>query len=107
MHIPYGSFFMYGDIMQGTLKDGDTVAIKKTVMASSKGKPHIDDELKIICNVHHRHLIRLLGYCNKGPFLFLVHEYMDNGSLDKFLYGKLSHPNWFINVWILICFVSG
>uniref|UniRef100_A0A251SY18 Putative serine/threonine-protein kinase, active site protein n=1 Tax=Helianthus annuus TaxID=4232 RepID=A0A251SY18_HELAN len=81
--------------MQATLKDGNTVAIKKTIMASSRGKTHFDDELKIICNVHHRHLIRILGYCNKGPSLFPVHEYMDNGSLDQFLYGdKSMNLNW-------------
>lgn len=86
---------VFGEVYKGTLKDGYTVAIKKTVMASSRGKMYVDDELKIICNVHHRHLIRLLGYCNKGPLLFLIHEYMDNGSLDQFLYGdKSMNLNW-------------
>ncbi|KAI7725558.1 hypothetical protein M8C21_019922 [Ambrosia artemisiifolia] len=83
---------VFGEVYKGTLKDGNIVAIKKTTMASISGKL---EELKIICNVHHRHLIRLLGYCNKGPFLFLVHEYMDNGSLDQFLYGyKSLNLNW-------------
>ncbi|KAF5798409.1 putative protein kinase RLK-Pelle-DLSV family [Helianthus annuus] len=86
---------VFGEVYKATLKDGNTVAIKKTIMASSRGKTHFDDELKIICNVHHRHLIRILGYCNKGPSLFPVHEYMDNGSLDQFLYGdKSMNLNW-------------
>lgn len=74
---------------QGTLNDGEVVAIKKTTMASRGRKAYFDSELKIISNVHHRHLMRLLGYCNKGPHLFLVLEFMENGSLDKFLYGDL------------------
>nr|XP_043633417.1 cysteine-rich receptor-like protein kinase 2 [Erigeron canadensis] len=81
---------LFGEVYKCTFKDGVTIAIKKTVMASTKGKIHIDDELKIICNVHHRHLIRLLGYCSKGPLLFFVHEYMENGSLNQFLYGDKS-----------------
>ncbi|XP_071735371.1 cysteine-rich receptor-like protein kinase 2 [Rutidosis leptorrhynchoides] len=81
---------VFGDVYKGTLKDGHMIAVKKTVMASTKSKIHIDDELKIICNVHHKHLIRLLGYCNKGSVLFLVNEYMDNGSLDQYLYGDKS-----------------
>ncbi|KAI3775685.1 hypothetical protein L1987_45434 [Smallanthus sonchifolius] len=81
---------VFGEVYKGTLKDGNTVAIKKTVMDTTRGKIHVDDELKIICNVHHRHLVRLLGYCNKGQLLFLVHEYMENGSLDQFLYGDKS-----------------
>ncbi|KAI7724661.1 LOW QUALITY PROTEIN: hypothetical protein M8C21_006395 [Ambrosia artemisiifolia] len=87
---------VFGEVYKGTLKNGDTVAIKKTVMTSSRGNIQIDEELKIICNVHHRHIIRLVGYCSKGPFLFLIHEYMDNGSLDNFLYGESTHH---INDW--------
>ncbi|KAJ0703653.1 putative protein kinase RLK-Pelle-DLSV family [Helianthus annuus] len=52
-------------------------------MVSSRGKKQLKDERKIICNVHHRHLIHLLGYYRKGPHLFLVHEYMENHSLDQ------------------------
>ncbi|KAI3775710.1 hypothetical protein L1987_45460 [Smallanthus sonchifolius] len=41
---------VFGEVYKGTLKDGNTVAIKKTVMDSSRGKIHVDDELKIICD---------------------------------------------------------
>ncbi|KAJ0485796.1 putative protein kinase RLK-Pelle-DLSV family [Helianthus annuus] len=78
---------IFGEVYKGNLKNGDVVAIKKTIMASSRGNAHFNDELKILSNVHHRHLVRLLGYCIKGPHLFLVHEYMENHSLDQFLYG--------------------
>ncbi|CAH1429770.1 unnamed protein product [Lactuca virosa] len=81
---------VFGEVYKGILKDGGFVAIKKTVMSSTRGKIHFNDQLKIISNVHHRHLIRLLGYCSKGPLLFLVHEFMNNGSLDQFLYGDKS-----------------
>ncbi|KAL8227424.1 hypothetical protein R6Q59_000091 [Mikania micrantha] len=81
---------VFGEVYKGNLKNGDIVAIKKTSMFSTSGKININDELKIICNVHHRHVIRLIGYCSKGPFLFLIHEYMNNGSLDKVLYGDKS-----------------
>lgn len=73
---------------QGTLNDGEVVAIKKTTMASGGRKAYFNNELRIISNVHHRHLMRLLGYCTDGPHMFLVLEFMENGSLDKFLYGE-------------------
>nr|GEY80020.1 cysteine-rich receptor-like protein kinase 2 [Tanacetum cinerariifolium] len=86
---------MFGEVYKGTLKDGDAVAIKKTFTAFSRGKAHFTNELKIISNVHHRHLVRLLGYCSKGPQLFLIHEYMENRSLDQFLFGdKTRTLNW-------------
>ncbi|KAL7612870.1 hypothetical protein Lser_V15G06978 [Lactuca serriola] len=86
---------LFGEVYKGTLKGGDAVAIKKTFMASSSGMTNFNNELKIISNVHHKHLVRLLGYCNKGPHLFLIHEYMENGSLDQYLYGdKRRILNW-------------
>ncbi|XP_024973542.1 cysteine-rich receptor-like protein kinase 2 [Cynara cardunculus var. scolymus] len=85
---------VFGEVYKGTLKDGNAVAIKKTFMASSGGKKHFHDELKIISNVHHRHLVRLLGYCTKGTHLFLVHEYMENGSLDQFYGDRARTLNW-------------
>ncbi|KAI3704422.1 hypothetical protein L1987_74642 [Smallanthus sonchifolius] len=78
----------FGVVYKGILNDGEVVAIKKTTMASRGRKAFFTNELKILSNVHHRHLMRLLGYCNKGPHLFLVLELMENGSLDKFLYGE-------------------
>ncbi|CAH1422202.1 unnamed protein product [Lactuca virosa] len=86
---------MFGEVYMGTLMDGCAVAIKKTFMASSRGKKQFDDKLKIISNIHHRHLLRILGYCTKGTQLFLVHEYMENGSLDHFLFGEKKRIlNW-------------
>ncbi|KAK9049261.1 hypothetical protein SSX86_031772 [Deinandra increscens subsp. villosa] len=86
----------FGEVYKGTLNDGEVVAIKKTAMPSKGRKALFSNELKIISNVHHRHLIRLLGYCNKGSHdLFLILEFMENGSLDKFLYGeKRGSLNW-------------
>ncbi|KAD7478588.1 hypothetical protein E3N88_01724 [Mikania micrantha] len=77
---------MFGEVYKGTLKNGMWLQLKNLV-ASNRRKTHFDDEVKILSNVHHRHLVRLLGYCTKGTHLFLVHAYMPNHSLDQFLYG--------------------
>lgn len=73
---------------QGTLKNGNIVAVKKLIMGTSRVEADFATEVKLISNVHHRNLLRLLGCCSKGPELLLVYDYMGNGSLDKFLYGK-------------------
>lgn len=49
-----------------------------------------ESEVKLISNVHHRNLVRLLGCCTNGPERILVYEYMANNSLDRFLFGKNS-----------------
>ncbi|KAF5960322.1 hypothetical protein HYC85_001531 [Camellia sinensis] len=79
----------FGDVYKGTLENGNIIAVKKLAISSSRAKAGFESEVKIISNVHHRNLIRLLGCSNRGPDLLLVYEYMANGSLDRFLYVKL------------------
>jgi len=79
----------FGDVYKGLLKNGKTVAVKRLiVMDTSKAKANFESEVKLISNVHHRNLVRLLGCSRKASEFLLVYEYMANGSLDKFLFGE-------------------
>uniref|UniRef100_A0A0E0MFB0 Protein kinase domain-containing protein n=1 Tax=Oryza punctata TaxID=4537 RepID=A0A0E0MFB0_ORYPU len=86
----------FGDVFKALLKNGKTVAVKRlTVMETSRAKADFESEVKLISNVHHRNLVRLLGCASKGSECLLVYEYMANGSLDKFLFGEKSGTlNW-------------
>ncbi|EOX92748.1 Leucine-rich repeat transmembrane protein kinase [Theobroma cacao] len=86
----------FGDVYKGVLKNGKIVAVKKlAVLQSRRAKLDFDSEVRLISNVHHRNLIRLLGCCSKGLELLLVYEYMANSSLDKFLFGeRRGSLNW-------------
>ncbi|KAH7431528.1 hypothetical protein KP509_08G053800 [Ceratopteris richardii] len=44
-------------------------------------------EMEFLGRLHHRHLVRLHGFCIKGHERFLVYEYMENGSLREHLQG--------------------
>ncbi|KQJ97162.1 cysteine-rich receptor-like protein kinase 2 [Brachypodium distachyon] len=86
----------FGDVFKGLLKNGKTVAVKRlTVMETSRAQADFESEVKLISNVHHRNLVRLLGCSRKGPKCLLVYEYMANSSLDKFLFGdRRGILNW-------------
>ncbi|KAL6285100.1 hypothetical protein ACE6H2_009490 [Prunus campanulata] len=78
----------FGDVYKGTLNNGKIVAVKKlAILQSDRAKANFVNEVKLISNVHHRNLIRLLGCCSKGPELLLIYEYMANNSLDRFIFG--------------------
>ncbi|XP_019434794.1 PREDICTED: cysteine-rich receptor-like protein kinase 3 [Lupinus angustifolius] len=81
---------------QGTLKNGKIVAVKKLILSQSSNIDHdFESEAKLISNVHHRNLVRLLGCCNEGQERILVYEYISNRSLDRFLFGnKKGSLNW-------------
>jgi serine/threonine protein kinase len=46
-----------------------------------------------IGNVHHFNLVRFFGYCFEGTERLLVYEYMPNGSLDKYLFKRITERN--------------
>ncbi|PUZ61098.1 hypothetical protein GQ55_4G244600 [Panicum hallii var. hallii] len=54
------------------------VAVKREFIAETISIGHLQ----------HRNLVPLLGYCRRKGELLLVYDYMPNGSLDKYLYGK-------------------
>ncbi|KAH9323423.1 hypothetical protein KI387_018062, partial [Taxus chinensis] len=78
----------FGQVFKGTLKNGKVVAVKKlTLGQSARAVSEFESEVKLISNVHHRNLVRLLGCCNQGSDRLLVYEYMPNSSLDRILFG--------------------
>lgn len=46
------------------------------------------NEVNIISSVEHKNLVRLLGCSCSGPESLLVYEYLQNKSLDRFIFGK-------------------
>ncbi|CAI9114877.1 OLC1v1015693C1 [Oldenlandia corymbosa var. corymbosa] len=85
----------FSEVYKATMRNGKVVAVKKLNITSGRAKAEFESEVRLISNVHHRNLVRLLGYASKGADLLLVYEYMAKGSLDRFLYGeKRGHLDW-------------
>lgn len=55
---------------------------------SAVGDAEFLREVSIVANVHHRSLVRLLGYClpRGGDHRFLTYPLFENGSLDAWLF---------------------
>eukprot|EP01018_Ginkgo_biloba_P000046 Gb_32320 [translate_table: standard] len=77
----------FGSVYKGTLPNKTVVAVKK-LEKSSQGNREFEAEVMTIGTVHHMNLVRLLGYCTQGAqHRLLVYEFMENGSLDKHIFG--------------------
>ncbi|XP_040381228.1 putative receptor protein kinase ZmPK1 [Oryza brachyantha] len=76
-----------GVVYKGILKDKRAVAVKKLVDISQceEGFHH---ELSVISKIYHMNLVRVWGFCSDGSHRMLVSEYVENGSLDKMLFGS-------------------
>uniref|UniRef100_A0A0E0KV84 non-specific serine/threonine protein kinase n=1 Tax=Oryza punctata TaxID=4537 RepID=A0A0E0KV84_ORYPU len=77
----------YGAVYKGKLNDGRVVAVKQLSQTSHQGKKQFATEIETISRVQHRNLVKLYGCCLEGNNPLLVYEYMENGSLDKALFG--------------------
>ncbi|KAK6930977.1 Serine-threonine/tyrosine-protein kinase, catalytic domain [Dillenia turbinata] len=75
----------YGSVYYGMLGKQE-VAIKK--MRSNKSKEFFA-ELKVLCRIHHINVVELLGYASGEDHLYLVYEFMQNGSLSDHLHDPL------------------
>lgn len=63
------------------------MAVKQLSETSRQGKSQFIAEVETISQVQHRNLVKLYGCCLEGNKPLLVYEYMENGSLDKALFG--------------------
>lgn len=87
----------FGSVYRATLEDGREVAIKRAETSSTSSyavgtrrQEDKDDafinELESLSRLHHKNLIRLLGFCEDSNERVLVYEYLSNGTLHDHLH---------------------
>ncbi|EOA34988.1 hypothetical protein CARUB_v10020080mg [Capsella rubella] len=75
----------FGIVYKGTLSDGRFVAVK--VLKDLKGDNSEDfiNEVASMSQTSHVNIFTLLGFCSEGSKRAIIYEFLENGSLDKFI----------------------
>ncbi|KAK9750105.1 hypothetical protein RND81_02G173800 [Saponaria officinalis] len=77
----------YGKVYKGILDNGQMVAIKRSQEGSMQGSREFKNEIELLSRVHHKNLVKLVGFCYDQGEQMLVYEYIANGTLLDSLSG--------------------
>lgn len=85
----------FGSVYKGVLpKTREEIAVKRISHNSKQGVKEFVAEIASLGRLRHRHLVHLQGWCKRKGDLLLVYDFMSNGSLDTFLFGKDKRLDW-------------
>jgi hypothetical protein len=86
----------FGEVYMGTMTSPrpHLIAVKKLIDANEYSEQEFTNEVQSIGQIHHRYLVRMIGYCKQGKHRMLVFEFMPGGSLRSFLFNPEKKPPW-------------
>ncbi|THG17957.1 rust resistance kinase Lr10-like isoform X1 [Camellia sinensis] len=85
----------FGIVYKGQFPNGVKIAVKVINRSSDKAaEQQFMAEVSTIGRTYHINLVRLYGFCYDHIMSALVYEYMENGSLDKYLFNDTQMIEW-------------
>ncbi|KAJ0811850.1 putative protein kinase RLK-Pelle-DLSV family [Helianthus annuus] len=78
----------FGAVYKGVLPNGMEIAVKRLFFNHRHRAADFYNEVNIISSVDHKNLVKLVGFSYLGPESALIYEYISNGSLNHFIFGR-------------------
>ncbi|XP_022750781.1 G-type lectin S-receptor-like serine/threonine-protein kinase SD2-5 [Durio zibethinus] len=77
----------FGSVYYGSLPNSTKIAVKR-LDGTDRVKKSFLAEVETLGSVHHINLVSLIGFCAEKSHPLLVYEYLQNGSLDGWIFSR-------------------
>jgi hypothetical protein len=86
----------FGEVYKGKLRSPQPhlIAVKRLIASNEYSEQEFTNEVQSIGQIHHRNLVRMIGYCKEGKHRMLVFEFMPGGSLRSLVFNPDARPPW-------------
>ncbi|GJP84707.1 hypothetical protein CLOP_g14757 [Closterium sp. NIES-67] len=87
----------FGSVYRGTIDanspgGGQKVAVKMLTLDGTQGEQEWMAEVRYLGELRHPNLVQLVGYCAEDVQRLLVYEFMEYGSLERYLFSRTRDP---------------
>uniref|UniRef100_A0A0D9Y1U3 non-specific serine/threonine protein kinase n=1 Tax=Leersia perrieri TaxID=77586 RepID=A0A0D9Y1U3_9ORYZ len=80
----------FGTVYKMVMDDGTAFAVKRIDLNREGRDRTFEKELEILGSIRHINLVNLRGYCRLPTAKLLIYDFLELGSLDCYLHGKLN-----------------
>ncbi|XP_028787257.1 probably inactive leucine-rich repeat receptor-like protein kinase At5g06940 [Neltuma alba] len=80
-----GNGGVFGKVYVVSLPSGEQVAVKKLVNFGNQTSKSLKAEVKTLAKIRHKNVVKILGFCHSDESIFLIYEYLREGSLGDLI----------------------